>query len=237
MNIIAIIPARGGSKRIPRKNLKKMFGKPLISWSIEAAKKAKLIERIIVSTDDAEISKVAKRYGAEVPFIRPAELAGDSVGMEPVLIHAIEWLEKNEGYKTDIVLLLQSTNPLKRPQELDEAIKIMLKTQSDSVVSVGEALGNNNPHWVLKRNNSGKVVLSNNKSLKKMVTRSQDLPKHYSRNDIVYVLKPKNLYEKPSNLYGNKVELLVMDEIFYTDINSHEDWEITANKLKRLYQR
>lgn len=234
-NVVAIIPARGGSKRVPKKNIKDMCGKPLVAWSIEAAVKAKKIDRVIVSTNDKEIHKIARKYGAEVPFLRPEELSGDKVGMEPVLIHAIEWLKENENYKTDIVLLLQLTNPLKRPEDLDNAISILEDTNSDSVVAVGEALGNNNPHWVLKRNEKNQVVLSTGESLKKMIVRSQDLPKHYSRNDIVYVLKPKNLYEKPSNLYGDKVELLVMDEIFYTDINSPEDWAVTADKLRRLY--
>ena len=234
-NVIGIIPARGGSTRIPRKNLKEMCGKPLIAWSIEAAKKSASISRVIVSTDDPEIAEVARRYGAEVPFMRPDDLAGDKVGMEPVLIHAIEWLKKNEGYTTHAILLLQSTNPLKRPEDLDRAVQILQDTGADPVVSVGKALGNNNPSWVIKRNESGQVVLSTGESLKDMIVRSQDLPVCYSRNDIVYALLPKNLYETTSNLYGDKVELLVMDEIFYTDINSPEDWEVTADKLKRLH--
>lgn len=237
MNIIAIIPARGGSKRIPRKNTLKICGKPLITWSIEAAKKSKLIDRVIVSTDDQEIASIAKRYGAEVPFIRPKELAGDTVGMEPVLIHAIEWLKENEGYQTDIVLLLQSTNPLKFPKDLDLAIKILLDKKVDSVVSVNHALGNNNPHWILKRNSNNQITLFTGQNLKEMVVRSQDLTPCYSRNDVVYAFRPKNLYEKPSNLYGGKIELMIMEEIFYADINTQEDWYIVADKLKRLHKK
>ncbi len=235
MNIVAIIGARGGSQRIPKKNIKEIAGKPLIAWSIEAAKLSKKISRVIVSTDDVEIATVSKKYGAEVPFMRPESLANGTSGLEPVLIHAIEWLNQHEKYHTDIVLLLPATNPLKTAADLDEAISILEKTGADSVVTVGKALGNSNPNWVLKRNSNGEVTLSTGESLKNIITRSQDLPECYSRNDVAYVLRPRNLYQKPSNLYGDKVELLVMDEIYSTDINTPEDWEVTAHKLRRFH--
>ena len=236
MSVLVIIPARGGSRRIPGKNIKEMCGKPLIAWSIEAAKKSKKVDKVIVSTDDKEIAEVAKNYGAEVPFMRPAHLANDTIGLEPVMIHAIEWLKENQNYNPDIVVLFPLTNPLKITKHLDEAIDLLEKTSADSVVAVSEALGNNNPHWILKQDEKGNVCLSTGESLKNIITRSQDLPKHYSRNDILYVLRSKNLYENPSNIYGNKVKLLVMEEIYYTDINTYEDWEITSNKLKRLHK-
>lgn len=236
MKLLAIIPARGGSKRVPGKNVKKMLGKPLLAWAIEAAKNS-CADRIIVSTDDSSIAKLAKRYGAEAPFLRPHELANDTIGIEPVVRHTLEWLKKNEGYAPDVVALLMPTNPLRLAEHINEAAEIMRKTKADSVIAVAQALGNNNPYWMLVNPKRGDVRLFNGKPLTSIATRSQDLPPVYSRNDILYMLKPKNVYEKIPNLYGKKVELYIMDELFYSDINSPEDWAVTESKLKRLHKK
>ena len=233
MKVLAIIPARGGSKRIPGKNVRRMLRRPLLSWAIDAAKGSS-IDRVIVSTDDPAIAAVAKRYGAEAPFLRPKELATDMLGIEPVLRHALEWLEEHENYRPDVLALLMPTNPLRLPQHIDEALRLMKKTGADSVVAVAEALGNNNPHWMLIKNEMGEIRLFNGSPLTTIKTRSQDLPKAYSRNDILYLLNPKNLYEKIPNLYGKKTELYVMDDLFYSDINTPEDWAVTEHKLRRL---
>lgn len=214
-----------------------MCGKPLIAWSIEVAKKSNKVDKVIVSTDDREIAEIAKKYGAEVPFMRPPNLCVDTIGLEPVLVHAIEWLKENQNFTTDIAILFPLTNPLKLTDHLDEAIDILKESDADSVVAVSEALGNNNPHWVLRQDKNGDVKLFTGESLKNIITRSQELPKCYSRNDILYAFRPKSLYEKPSNLYGDKVKLLVMDEIYYTDINTPEDWSIASDKLKRLHKK
>jgi len=234
MEILGIIPARGEPKRVPQKNIKNFCGKPLIAWSIIAALKSKLINEVIVTTDSEKIAKIARHYGAKTPFLRPKTLARSSVGIEPVLIHALGWLKKHRDYQPDAIALLMPTNPLKLPQCLDKAIKIFKKKGVDSVVSVSEATGNNNPYWILKKTKTGRVVLFNNDSLKKIIVRSQLLPTCYSRNDVIYVLKPENLYQKTPNLYGNKIELYVMDELFNGDINTLEDWCIALDKFKRL---
>lgn len=233
MKILSIIPARGGSKRVPGKNTRKLLRKPLLAWAIEAAKQSGS-DRVIVTTDDPEIVRVAKRYGAEVPFLRPKELAQDATPIEPVLRHALEWLQENESYKPDAIALLMPTNPLRLPEHIDEAAAIMKKTDADSVVAVAEALGNNNPHWMLRRHENGEVRLFTGDPLTAIRARSQDLPNSYSRNDIVYLLKPGNLYQETPNLYGEKVELYVMDDLFYSDINTPEDWYVTEHKLRRL---
>ena len=134
--IIAVIPARGGSKSIPRKNVLDFKGKPLIAWPIGLAKSVSRIDRIIVSTDDDEITEVAKKYGAEVPFRRPAKLAEDVTPTLPVLRHAVEWLEKNENYKADIILLLYPTSPLLKKERIEEALDLFEKTGCNSVISV-----------------------------------------------------------------------------------------------------
>lgn len=234
MEVLAIIPARGGSKRIPRKNIADFHGKPVIAWAIEAAKKAASIGRVLVNTDDEEIRDVALRFGAEVPFLRPAALAQDTMGIEPVLIDALAWLKEHEGYAPDAIALLMPTNPMRTSEVLDEAVALFVKSGADSVVTVSEARANNNPHWILRKDEKGGVVLFDGTSLKAIRTRSQDLPPTYSRNDIAYILKPSNLEQDPPNLYGDKVELLVNDESFDGDINTPEDLHTTYDKFRRL---
>ncbi|HPN89397.1 MAG TPA: acylneuraminate cytidylyltransferase family protein, partial [Candidatus Paceibacterota bacterium] len=233
MKILGIIPARGGSKRVPNKNIKMVGGKPLIAWSIESALKSDL-DRLVVSTDDEKIARIAKKYGAEVPFLRPGELSGDKLGIEPVLKHALEWLLEKENFKPEAVALLMATAPMRRPEHINQAIKIFKNKKADSVISVIEAKANSNPHWLLKKDSKDQLVLFTGKPLTKIITRSQDLPVCYSRNDIIYVLKPKNLYDKTPNLYGKKTELLVMDDFYNVDINTPEDLFICRQKIKLL---
>ncbi len=125
-NIVAIIPARGGSKGLPRKNIKPLLGRPLIQYTVGPALKSRFVDRVIVSTDDGEIADVAKSLGAEVPFIRPAELAQDFTTSEDVLKHALLWLEENEGYRTDIFVYLQLTDLFTRTEWIDKAVQMLL---------------------------------------------------------------------------------------------------------------
>lgn len=239
MKIVAIIPARGGSKSIPSKNIRDFCGKPLIAWSIETAKNCPLISRVVVSTDSPQIAELAKKHGAEVPFLRPAEFSIDTIGIEPVLKHAHEWLKENENYEADVLLLILPTSPARKSEHLTEAIEIFKKTLADSVVTVNETPANHTPYWTLTRNTENKVTLWGNIPLKEILTRRQDFPqKCYARNDIAYVLKPKNLYdpERP-NLYGDKVELYVTAEPakYEMDINTPDEWEVSELKFNHLF--
>ncbi len=125
-NVVAVIPARGGSKGIPHKNIQPVGGRPLIAWSIEAARNCPLIDRVVLSTDDEEIARVAREWGAETPFLRPAELAGDAASTESALQHAVEWLDENEGYDTDIVVFLQPTDIFRRQRWLTECVQALM---------------------------------------------------------------------------------------------------------------
>lgn len=234
--IIAIIPARGGSKGIPEKNIKNFCGKPLIAWTIEAAKKAKLLDRVIVSTDSEKIAEIAKKYGAEVPFLRPKALATPTIGIEPTLKHAYEWLLKNEGYKADGLVLLMATNPLRQPFHIDEAIKLLIKKGSHSVIAVSELPANHNPYWVFEpsKKNSRMLVNAKGQDIKDIPVRRQEMPKYYTRNDILYALRVRNLYEKKPNLYGSKQELYIMGDFYDADINTPEEWVLMENKFRRL---
>ncbi len=235
MKVLAIIPAKGDSRRVPKKNMRNMLGKPLISWAIDAAKKSARIDRVIVSTSDEEIAVVAKANGAEVPFMEPAEIAAGGGNIERALLHAVEWLKKNDGYVPDAVVLLQTTNPLRRAGDLDKIVEQFERSGADSTVAVCKALGNHNPSWMLKKDAERGAKMFAGADIRSISSmRSQDLPECYFRNDIAYVFKTSNLYQTPPNIYGDKVDLYEMDEIFDTDINTEEDWCVTEDKLRRL---
>ncbi len=234
MKVVAIIPAKADSKRLPRKNLIPMLGKPLPIWAIEAAKNSTRIDRIIVSTKDEEIAQMARDAGAEVPYIEPAEISADGGDIEGLLLYAVEWLKKNEDYAPDAVVLLQTTSPLRTPAHLDAIIEQFEKSGADSTIAVCKALGNHNPHWMLVEDQVSGARLFTGGALKDIPRRSDHLSACYFRNDIAYVLKPSNLYQSPCNLYGDNVDLYKMEEFFDSDINTEEDWYVTEDKLRRL---
>ena len=150
--ILAVITARGGSKGVPRKNIKLLNGKPLITYVINSALHSKLIDRVIVSTDDPEIAKVAKKYGAEVPFLRPAELSIATIGIEPTLKHAYQWLLDNEGYKADALALLMPTSPLRQTFHIDDSIKIFTEIGCSSSARVDFILDESENAFMLEIN-------------------------------------------------------------------------------------
>lgn len=150
-NVVAIIPARGGSKGLPRKNILPLLGKPLIQYTIDAVKEARLVDRILVSTDDAEISEIAKKLGAEVPFMRPKELARDYSSTEEVLRHAIVWLKENEEYDVDIVVYLQLTDFFKKSEWIDQAVTMLL--EDETLESVFVACPDYKNYWRKKGDN------------------------------------------------------------------------------------
>ena len=134
--ILAVIPARGGSKAVPRKNIRLLNGKPLIAYSIEQAALAQTLTRVIVSTDDKEIAQVAKAWGGDVPFLRPAHLAQDDTPMLPVLLHALEYAEQDDGMQYSAVVILQPTSPLRTADDIDRSVRTLLSTGADTVVTI-----------------------------------------------------------------------------------------------------
>jgi CMP-N,N'-diacetyllegionaminic acid synthase len=142
MTLLAIIPARGGSKGVPGKNLRSIAGKPLIAWSIEQALAAKSVSEVVVTTDSEDIAEVARQFGASVPFLRPAELATDSAPTEPTMLHALLEMEKGRG-RFDQVLLLQPTSPLRLPGTLDNAFAAFLTAKADSLLGVVDQISGN----------------------------------------------------------------------------------------------
>lgn len=233
--ILSIIPARGGSKSIPRKNIKLFAGKPLIAWSIETAIKSEVIDRIIVSTDDEEIAFVAREYGAEVPFMRPAELAQDTTPSLPVIQHAVSLLKERDGYYPDYVLLLEPTSPARQSFHIAEAIEIANRTGADSVIALGEVTGHHNYHWQVKLDGD-KAMLVDGTSWPNVIRRRQDLPKTYFRNGAFYLFKPELLFAPEPSLYGEDVRGYRVEEKYSFDIDSFRDWEESEVRFKKLLE-
>jgi N-acylneuraminate cytidylyltransferase/CMP-N,N'-diacetyllegionaminic acid synthase len=156
MRVVAVISARGGSKRLPRKNVLPLAGKPLIAWTIESALRAKNLMRVLVSTDDVEIAEVARQFGAEVPLLRPAELAEDSSTSVDVVLHVLDWLSRNEQPLPSFVLLLQPTSPLRTADDINASLNLQKEKNANAVVSVCES---GHPISFLKRINSSGELL------------------------------------------------------------------------------
>ena len=232
--ILGIIPARGGSKSMPRKNIKSLLGKPLIAWAIEALKESGVCDRVVVSTDDQEIADVAKKYGAEVPFMRPAELAQDTSPTLPVLQHAVKWLKENEAWEPDVIILTQATTPCVPAACIKDGFNLFLKSNADSVISLVEVPGGYSPHWQFNLKEGNEAELFVGGPVKGVIRRRQDLPKTYIRNSAFYIFKTKLLFDEDPSFYGNDVCGFVMDAKYAVDIDTPEDWEIAERQLKNI---
>jgi CMP-N-acetylneuraminic acid synthetase len=223
--IIAIIPARGGSKGIPKKNIKQLAGKPLIAYSIEAALKSKYIDRVIVSTEDEEIAEISKKYGAEV-VDRPKELAKDETPTIDVIFHFLEIL-KMKNYNPDIVVLLQPTSPLRSAEDIDNAIKLFLDSDCESIVSVCEV--EHPPYWSFKIEGGYLKSLFGDEYLRR---RRQDLEKVYMPNGAIYISTPENLRIYKS-FYCPRTIPYIMPVERSVDIDNEIDFMIAELVMKK----
>jgi CMP-N,N'-diacetyllegionaminic acid synthase len=223
--VLAIIPARGGSKGIPRKNICMLAGKPLIAWTIEEAKKSKYIDRLILSSEDEEIIQVAEEWGCEVPFIRPAELAKDDTpGIEPVL-HAINTLEE----KYDYVVLLQPTSPLRQVEDIEGCVERCILTKATACVTVSET--DKSPYWMYSLEES--YLLNPLIETDKNAYRRQDLPKSYALNGAVYMSKPKWLERTRKFITPETIAYIMPKERSY-DIDTEVDFKICEYLLHSI---
>ena len=225
MSILAIIPARGGSKGIPRKNIRPLAGKPLIGWTIDAAKQASCIDRLIVSTDDDEIASAALELGADVPFMRPTELAFDETpGIAPVL-HAIEQLPEY-----DWVLLLQPTSPLRSADDIDGIWQFCQERSAPSAVSVCEV--GKHPYWMYHLNTA--QCLEPCFTGKLEVTRRQELPQAYALNGALYLAQTDWLI-KNKNFIGDDTLGYVMPFERSADLDTPEDWRWIEDLMEQRH--
>lgn len=232
LKIMVIIPARGGSKGIPDKNIVSLGGKPLISYVIEAAKGSKHINRIVVSTDDERIAEVSRCCGAEVPFMRPKELAQDSSPVIPALFHAVEDLEKKEDYKADILLMFQPTSPFIQSWQVDKAVEMLLSNKNaDAVTTVIDVPHVFHPYNIRKIQDDSSVVFFMPEEHNRYPTR-QSKPEFYAFGNF-YVFRHDTLVKQRS-LYGRKCLSLPVDALTAFDINYPVDLAIAEAILRIL---
>jgi len=226
--VLAIVPARGGSKRLPRKNIRELDGKPLIAWSIKAGLESIYIDKVIVSTDDDEIAMISQKYGAEVPYLRPIELAADHATTVDVVIHILKYFETKEDLY-DYVLLLQPTSPLRDAHHIDEALEKMIANAAKGVISVCKV---EHPlEWVNSLPSDGSMnSFIDRKYINK---RSQDLQERYRINGAIYVAKTQDFIKEKTFLLERGVIAYVMGRTASVDIDTEEDF-LLAECLKKL---
>jgi YrbI family 3-deoxy-D-manno-octulosonate 8-phosphate phosphatase len=244
--ILALIPARGGSKGIPRKNIRNFAGYPLIAWSIAAAKQATCVARIIVSTDDEEIASVGREYGAETPFLRPFELAQDQTTDLPVFEHALKWLEENEGYRPGIVIQLRPTSPVRPRDCVNNAVRILLDHDDADCVR-GVVLAGQNPHkmWrVAGEDQPMRPLLQVDGIAEPYNAPRQILPPVYWQTGHIDAIRVSTIVQKQS-LTGDVIYPLLIDPRYTVDIDNLSDWAkyevlttsglemVTPGRLKR----
>ena len=228
MRTLAIIPARGGSKGIPRKNIAILNGKPLIYYTIEAAKKSEYLTDVVVSTEDVEIAKISRDLGALVPFIRPSNLATDEAESAPVIEHALKFMEDKRGFEYDAILMLQPTSPLRTNEHIDKSIKLFVSQDCDSLVSI-VPVGGNHP---LRMKTLTGDRLSNyvNQGYWNMKPR-QSLPEVFIRNGSIYLIK-RDAFMHSKQLIGKSCLGFLMDEFESVNIDSPIDFKIADLILK-----
>lgn len=231
LRVLALIPARGGSKGVPGKNIRLLAGMPLIAHSIRAAQQSKYVDRVIVSTDDEKIAEVARSYGAEVPFLRPKELAQDLTPDYPVFEHCLQWLEGTEEYRPDVVVHLRPTGPLRTPRQIDESIELLAKyPDADSVRSVHEP--DKTPHKMWKPDGEYMVPFLRDTGIPEHYnTPRQLLPKVYATNANIGVVRYETLTKKRS-VIGDKVLPYLVTEP-QVDIDSETDFDLCEFYMER----
>lgn len=231
MEVLAIIPARGGSKSIPHKNIRILNGHPLIAYSIVSALKAKRVSRVIVSTDYESIAKISLKYGAEVPFMRPTELAQDDTPDLPVFEHALGWLEREEGYIPKMIVHLRPTSPLRTAWHIDEAIgRLANDKNADSIKSVCRPVQNPFRMWAIRGKYLEPLIKTNIKEQHNCAR--QLLPDVYWQNGHVDVIRYNTIMRKHS-MAGDRVLPYVMDEKYMIDIDSVSDIKIAEAMMEK----
>jgi CMP-N,N'-diacetyllegionaminic acid synthase len=219
MRVLGIVTARGGSKGVPRKNIRELAGKPLLQWTAEAALEAKLLARVVLTTDDAEMADVGRRVGLDVPFMRPAELALDTTPSLPVIQHVVATLEA-AGDRYDATCLLQPTSPLRVPGTIDRCLELLETTGADSVVTVLPVPAEYNPHWVFFQDATGALVPA---LPDQPVTRRQDLPPAFHREGQVYATR-RDVLMTGNSLYGARTIGYPIDPAESVNIDTPDDW-------------
>lgn len=230
-SVLTLIPARGGSKGLPGKNIRCFRGKPLVAHAIEAARDSRVAGRILVSTDDTEIARVAKESGAEVPFVRPMEIAGDESPVLDAALHALGWLQTNEGWKAEWLLLLQPTSPLRTADDICHAFELLQSSGADAVVTVSEP--KSHPFWAKTLDASGYLCPFVEGQM--APSRRQDLPPAFALNGMIYLVRVSTLRDEGVFCPAKTLPLVIPASRAF-DIDSEQDFLIAeyASSLNSL---
>jgi len=221
INLLAVIPARGGSKGLPRKNVLPLGGKPLIAWSIEQALESDFVSHIIVSTEDEEIAEVAQAYGAKVPFMRPEELASDTASGTDVLVHALKNAQEYYEMEFDWVLLLQPTSPLRSKEDITAAVQMAEKGGVDAVIGLKEV--SEYPQWMKRKSENGRIFDYLDGAHKPSTRQELDVP--YIVNGAIYLIRSSMLLEK-GDFYAGVTKGYVMPKKRSVDIDDLMDFKM-----------
>lgn len=231
--ILALIPARGGSKGVPRKNIRPVAGKPLLAYSIETALAVvEILHRVIVSTDDEEIATVARQFGAEVPFIRPSDLAGDRIAMIPVIQHAIHFVEQQDGIHLDWVLLLQPTAPLRTSDDLRAAVGLAQAGGCDSVISVVPVFAH---HPILMKRIENERLMPYCIEEREGTRRQDYQPPAYMRNGAIYLSRRDTLMS--GSIWGEVIRPYIMPEERSVNVDSEMDLRLLELMLQERQEK
>jgi N-acylneuraminate cytidylyltransferase len=232
VEILALIPARGGSKGIPRKNIKELGGHPLIAYSISAGLNSKLVTRTIVSTDDEEIAHQAKEYGAEVPFLRPEAIARDDTRDLPVFLQALSWLQEHEGYQPEVVVHLRPTSPFRPTSLVDQAVQILLDNPlADSVRGVVPSKQNPYKMWHIREDGSLAPVLDTEFTEPYNMPR-QELPPTFWQTGHIDVIRTRTIQD--GSMSGKMIYAYQIDPLFAVDLDGPLDWGQAESQLSEL---
>ncbi len=234
--VLGVVTARAGSKGIPGKNTKLLAGKPLVAYTIDAARASGVFDRLIMSTDDERAAAIARDLGCEVPFMRPAELSTDDTPHLPVMVHAAQWLRDREQYQPEWTMILMPTSPLRQARHLVEAVDLAVRSGADSLVSVDEIPAHYHPHRALIVDEQGWArLLLGSRPVRERPVRRQGLPPAWVFNGAIYLFKTALLFD-PTNpsLYGDRVAAYAMARPYGHNIDDAEDWTAAERMLSRL---
>jgi CMP-N,N'-diacetyllegionaminic acid synthase len=229
MTVLGVVPARGGSRAIPRKNLALLGGRPLLAWTAAAARASRRLDRVVLSTDDAEIAEAGRGLGLEVPFLRPPALAADETPMVDVLRHVVAALEGEGGRPIDVVVLLQPTSPFRRAEHVDAAVETLLRTGADTVVSVVEVPHQFSPASVMRLDGDRLTPYEGGP----MILRRQDKPRVFARNGPAVLAIRRDVVVRKGALYGDDTRAYVMSAEDSIDIDGPDDLDRAAWLLAR----
>ena len=233
VNVLAVIPARGGSKGLPGKNIMPLLGKSILAYTVQAAKQALTLDRVILSTDSPEIAEVGKQIGVDVPFLRPDHLATDTSHPAETLKHALEFLEENDGYHADVVVTLQPTSPLREAKHIDQTVNLLLEDQTmDSVITVEEVVLP--PFWMLRPDGTSLKPLMDD-GVDYSLKQRQDMDLVFKPNGAVYATRTQLIREKTlifSAFSGGKTGYILMDQISSLEIDTETDFVVIEAVLK-----